>query len=220
MTKVNLTRNITAVMNDAFSALSDDSVRKLVGAMSQRELAGGALLFVQGDEGHSVFRLLSGSVRLFRSSPDGREVTIRIVEPGELFAEMVLLELDRYPVSAVAIDTSVVTVIKRDRVRALLDDRSFRDEFLRNVIGRVRYLSDQFYVHKTMDVRKRLLRFIAIRHGRSNQIDMDLSKRDVAAAISVRPETLSRAIRTLTDEGLLSWKGRRLTVDDSAWDQV
>lgn len=207
-------------MNDAFFALSDDSVRKLAGAMCRRELAAGALLFVQGDEGHSVFRLLSGSVRLFRSSPDGREVTIRIVEPGELFAEMVLLELDHYPVSAVAMDTSVVTAIKRDRIRTLLADRSFRDDFLRNVIGRVRYLSEQFYVHKTMDVKKRLLRFIATRHGHSNQIDMDLSKRDVAAAISIRPETLSRAIRTLTDEGLLNWKGRRLIVDDAAWDQV
>ena len=207
-------------MHDSFFALSADSVRKLAGAMGRRELAAGALLFVQGDEGHSVFRLLSGSVRLFRSSPDGREVTIRIVEQGELFAEMVLLEADHYPVSAVAMDTSVVTAIKRDRIRALLDDRSFRDEFLRNVIGRVRYLSEQFYVHKTMDVRKRLLRFIAIRYGRSNQIDMDLSKRDVAAAISVRPETLSRAIRRLTDEGLLNWKGRNLTVNDSAWDQA
>ena len=68
-------------------------------------------------------------------------------------------------------------------------------------------------------MRKRLLRFIAIRHDRCNQIDMDLNKGDVAAAISVRPETLSRAIRRLTDEGLLSWKGRVLTVSDAAWDQ-
>ncbi len=47
-----------------------------------------------------------------------------------------------------------------------------------------------------------------------------MSKRDVAAAISVRPETLSRAIRRLTDEGLLSWQGRRLIVNAAAWDQV
>ena len=207
-------------MSDVFSVLSDDSAQMLAGAMSERELPGGALLFVEGDEGHSVFRLLSGSVRLFRSSPDGREVTIRMVEPGELFAEMVLFERDRYPVSAVTTDTSIVTVIKRSRVRTLLDNRNFRDEFLKNVIGRVRYLSEQLYVHKTMDVRKRLLRFIAVRHGRCNQIDMDLSKGNVAAAISVRPETLSRAIRRLTDDGLLSWKGRRLAVTDGAWDQV
>jgi CRP-like cAMP-binding protein len=207
-------------MRDVFSVLSDDSVRKLAGAMTERELPGGALLFIEGDEAHSVFRLLSGSVRLFRSSPDGREVTIRTVEPGELFAEMVLLETDRYPVSAVTMDTSIVAAIRCSRVRKLLEDGSFRNEFLRDVVGRVRYLSEQLYVHKTMDVRKRLLRFIVIQHGRYNQIDMDLRKSDVAAAISVRPETLSRAIRRLTDEGLISWKGRHLTVSDAAWDQL
>ena len=167
-----------------------------------------------------MFRLLSGSVRLFRSSPDGREVTIRTVEPGDLFAEMVLFETDRYPVSAVAMDKSNVAIIKRDGVRTLLEEGPFRDEFLRNVVGRVRYLSEQLYVHKTMDVRKRLLRFIVMQHGRYNRIDMDLSKGDVVAAISVRPETLSRAIRRLTDEGLLSWKGREVIVSDAAWDQV
>jgi len=219
LTKVKYQRRIVATMNHLFSALSDYSARKLGDAMSERKLDGGVLLFVKGDKGHSVFRLLSGSVRLFRSSPDGREVTIRMVEPGELFAEMVLFESDNYPVSAVTMDMSVVTIIRRDRMRVLLEDNEFRDEFLRNIVGRVRYLSEQLYVHKTMDVRKRLLRFIAIRHDRGNQIDMDLSKGDVAAAISVRPETLSRAIRRLTDEGLLSWKGRVLTVSDAAWDQ-
>ena len=220
MTKVNLARRMAVVMHDVFSVLSDESVRKLAGAMSQRKLIGGTLVFVEGDEGLSVFHLLSGSVRLFRSSPDGREVTIRMVAPGELFAEMVLFETDRYPVNAVTVDTSIIAIIKRNRVRTLLEDREFRDEFLRNILGRARYLSEQLYVHKTMDVRRRLLRFIAVRHGRYSQIDMDLTQGAVAAAISVRPETLSRAIRRLTDEGLLSWKGRRLSVSDAAWDQV
>lgn len=62
-----------------------------------RTVAAGAMLILEGEEGTSVYRLLSGSIRLFRGSPHGREVTIHMVEPGDLFAEIVLFERDIGP---------------------------------------------------------------------------------------------------------------------------
>jgi CRP/FNR family transcriptional regulator len=189
-------------------------------AQSTRTVAGGSILFLEGQEGTEVFRLQKGSIRLFRSTPDGREVTIHMVEPGDLFAEIVLFERDTYPVSAVAVEDSRVSVIHRDRIHRLMEDEHFREDFLRNLVGKMRFLSQQLYVLATMDVRSRLIRFLEVRYGRRSEITSEMSKKDTAAAISVRPETLSRALASMDEEGLLTWKGKSITVSSQAWEEV
>ena len=88
-----------------------------------------------------------------------------MVKPGELFAEIVLFERETYPVSAVATERSVVAAIPRRSLYRLLDDGEFRDDFLRDLVGKMRLLSEQLYVLATMDVRRRLIRFFQVRYG-------------------------------------------------------
>ncbi len=207
----------SAEVNDFFSDLSERSLKKLEIAESTRIVPADGMIFFEGEEGAEIFRLVSGSVRLFRSTPDGREVTIHMVEPGELFAEIVLFERDTYPVSAVATEQSRLGMIQRRRIRTLLDDDEFRDEFMRNIIGKMRFLSQQLYVLATMDVRQRLVRFLEVRYGRRPVIESELNKQETAAAISVRPETLSRVLAALQSEDILQWKGRRISVSPALW---
>ena len=204
-------------MADFFGALSRRSLEQLETAQKRRTVAAGSILFFEGEEGTYLYRLVSGSIRLFQSTPDGREVTIHLVEPGDLFAEIVLFERDTYPVSAIAVEDSLVTVIDRDRIHRLLADPRFRDDFLKNLVGKIRFLSQQLYVLTTMDVEERLARFLEVRFGRFETISPGLSKKDTAAAISVRPETLSRVLSRLEESGSLSWKHRKISVEPEFW---
>jgi CRP-like cAMP-binding protein len=207
-------------VHDFFTEMSAESLDLLESAQARRSVAPGTVLFLEGEEGHTMYRLVAGAVRLFRSTPDGREVTIHMVDPGDLFAEIVLFERDTYPVSAIALEPSTVTIIRRERVHELLADATFREEFLRNLVGKMRFLSQQLYVLATMDVRARLLRFLEVRYGRRQRIETDLNKQDTAAAISVRPETLSRALTALKEEGLLTWERDTIDLDPEIWDLV
>lgn len=209
---------MVATVDDVFGNLSQRSVAKLATVQRERTYNAHSILFVQGDEGRDAYRLLSGSVRLFRSTTDGREVTVHMVKPGELFAEIVLFERETYPVSAVATERSVVAAIPRRSLYRLLDDGEFRDDFLRDLVGKMRLLSEQLYVLATMDVRRRLIRFFQVRYGQQATVHVDLSKKDVAAAISVRPETLSRVLARLEQERLFVWQGRTVTIDAALWD--
>ena len=204
-------------MADFFGALSRRSLEQLETAQKRRTVAAGSILFFEGEEGTYLYRLVSGSIRLFQSTPDGREVTIHLVEPGDLFAEIVLFERDTYPVSAIAVEDSLLTVIDRNRVHRLLADPRFRDDFLKNLLGKIRFLSQQLYVLTTMDVEERLARFLEVRFGRFEKIKPGLSKKDTAAAISVRPETLSRVLTRLQEEGLLVWKHGKISVRPDFW---
>lgn len=205
-------------MQDFFIELQDATLARLEEGQTRRSIAAGTVLFLEDDPGEAFYRLVSGAIRLFRTTPDGREVTIHLVAPGDLFAEIILFERDTYPVSAVAAEHSTVTVIPRTVVRKLLADEEFRDDFLRNLVGKMRFLSQQLYVLATMDVRSRLVRFLQVRYGRRREIHCDLTKQDTAAAISVRPETLSRALAALKAEGLLVWRGTTIQVAPQLWD--
>ena len=204
-------------MADVFGALSERSLEQLETAQKRRTVAAGSILFVEGDEGTFLYRLVSGSIRLFQSTPDGREVTIHLVEPGDLFAEIVLFERDTYPVSAIAVEDSLLTVIDRNQIHSLLADPHFRDDFLKNLVGKIRFLSQQLYVLTTIDVEERLARFLEVRFGRFESINPGLSKKDTAAAISVRPETLSRVLTRLEEAGSLSWKHGTISAQPEFW---
>ncbi len=199
-------------MPDFFDKLSTSSVALLERSAIRRTYRAGALLFLEGDRGTYFYRLVSGSVRLFRSTEDGREVTIHFVEPGDLFAEIVLFERDTYPVSAVVEDDSVLSAIPCHAVHRLLGNEEFRREFLSNLVSKMRFLSERLYVLTTMDVRERLVRFVRTRYGPGPRIHSELSKKETATAIGVRPETLSRALRALEEEEVLTWKGRTITL--------
>jgi hypothetical protein len=71
------------------------------------------------------------------------------------------------------VEDSRVSVIHRDRIHRLREDEDFRDDFLRNLLGKMRFLSQQLYVLATMD-----------------------------------------------EEGLLTWKGKSITVSSQAWEEV
>lgn len=196
-----------------FTGLSPDHRRAIARACAVRELGKRDTLFREGDTGSAFFLLVKGQVQLHKLSPDGREIVIKVVRPGETFAEVVLFEEPRYPVTAVALtDAIVLAILKRDLHR-LLDDAGFRNDFVAMLMRKQRYLTDQIRNLSTADVEDRFFRFLRDQYGAKDEIEVAISKKQIAAAIGVTPETFSRLIRKLTQEKKLSWTGKRLRLN-------
>lgn len=202
---------------DLLGGLSPESLDFLTADARVRRLERGERLFTEGDTGTAVYVLTSGSIRLYRSDRDGREAVLHMVRPGELFAEVVLFEADVYPVSAEAREDSEVVGIQVSRVRELLEDPAFRREFLATVMRKVRFLGNQIFVLSSCDVRERLVRFLEQRYGRRSAYDIELTKKEVAAAIATTPETLSRVLARMEADGVLSWKGDTIRCHAEVW---
>lgn len=206
--------------NDLLGGLSPESLEKFARHKRVRELPRGSTLFREGQEGTAIYVLTRGSLRLFRTDAGGREAVIHMVRPGELFAEAVLFETDSYPVSAEAREDSEVIEVAASRVHELLTDAAFRRDFLATIMRKLRYLARQVYVLSSCDVRERLLRFLAERYGRRTAYRLELSKKEVAAAIATTPETLSRLLAKMERDGTLSWEGQQVTLAPAVWDDV
>ena len=188
------------------------SVTRLWKSFKKREM-----LFLEGEPGDSVFLLATGSIQLFKSTPEGKEVVIKLVKPGEIFAEVILFERERYPVSAIAVADSQVCLFPKKPFYALLDQDSFRNDFIRMLMQKQRYLVDQILNLSAADVEQRFWQFLKNHYGEKEEYSISLTKKDVAAAIGITPETLSRLILRLKIEEKLTWEGDHVRLREGFW---
>ena len=195
------------VRTKLFENLSAENRAQVAGICTSRDLRKKEILFFEGDRGSSLFVLVEGSIQLHKTTPDGREIVIKIVKPGELFAEVVLFEEDEYPVSAVAIRNSKVYAVPKREFFRLLQHDGFRNEFIGTLMKKMRYLADKISYLTSHDVESRLFMFLEDQYGRVENVKSVFSKKSAAAAIGTTPETLSRLLLRLKKEGKLVWEG-------------
>lgn len=202
-----------------FEGLPHRSLVQLEQIERSRVIPKGKILFTEGSEGAAVFILDSGAIKLSRTSEQGRETVVHVVRPGELFAEVVLFGRPTYPVTAEAIAVSRVRSLAVKGLRKLLEEEQFRLDFFANIMDKLRLLADRIHILTSCDLTERLLRFLEGRYGRADGYDVDLPKKDVAAAIGTTPETLSRLINELSQQGMMSWRGRKLSLGTGIWER-
>jgi CRP/FNR family transcriptional regulator len=201
-----------------FNGISIENREALAAICTSRELARKEILFLEGATGLSVFLLASGAIQLFKTSPEGKEVVIKLIKPGELFAEVILFERVSYPVSAIAVRVSRVYEIPRADFLRLLDDNGFRDDFIGVLMRKQRYLVDQILSLSSDDAAERLFRFFDAQYGRKLIYKEMPSKKDIAAVIGISPETLSRLLLKLKEERILTWKKDRVEFAPDFWE--
>ena len=152
-----------------------------------------------------MFLLARGRISIHKLSPEGSETVIKVLKPGEVFAEVILFEKKFYPVTAVALtDVLVFKLLRRDLL-SLLRQEDFRNDFIAMLLRKQRYLADKIQQLTSQDVAQRLRTFLLEQYGEA-QIQADINKKQLAAAIGATPETLSRLLQDLKRRKCLVWK--------------
>jgi CRP-like cAMP-binding protein len=197
--------------------LADDVLDRLAGAAVAKTLSKGEMLFNEGDPARWAYLLISGGVRLVRTDHHGREQVLHSVRRGESFAEAAFFGEGTYPATAVASDPSRVLGFSRERMLAVIAEHpeaalsiiASLSRWLRRLAGAVEGLA-----LKSADARlaEYLLTLAGGVPAADSAVVLPTSKTELAARLGVAPETLSRALKRMTDEGLLAVDGRRITL--------
>jgi CRP/FNR family transcriptional regulator len=200
-----------------FKGISPGSRRALAGICAVVEPAKRDTLFREGERGLSMYLLISGHVQLHKTAKDGREIVIKLLRPGEVFAEVILFEEERYPVTAVALEDCILLRLLRRDVRELLKAEDFRNDFIALLMRKQRYLAEQIRQLRSEDLRARFAWMLKEQYGKHELIHMPVSKKEFAGALGTTPESLSRLLLKLKAEGLVNWKGRTLRIAPAFW---
>ena len=180
-------------------------------------LQSGDALFEQMDPAKRFYLLLSGQMKLFRIGKDGNEKVVEIIHPDGTFAEaLMFLENPVYPVCAEAMaESKLLSIDSVDFVKVL---RKSPDTLLliaadlsQRLHGMVGELNDLSLVSSTCRVANLFIQQLG---EEESSFEIDLPKQVLASRLSIKPETLSRIFRRMTNAGLIQMDGNMVTVLD------
>jgi len=201
-----------------FEGLPPEQIEDLAMIVTDQTFGKGEAIFSEGEDADGFYVVITGRVKIFKLSPDGKEQILHFFGPGEPFGEVPVFTGQHFPASAEVMEESrvfffprksFVDLIKRNpslalnmlailskrlrRFAALIDDLS-----LKEVPGRLAayllYLSDQ--------------------NKGAKVLELAVTKAQLASLLGTIPETLSRILGKLSSQGLIESDGRRIRIMD------
>ena len=208
-----------------FASFSDDARQRLAARSLLRTYGVGHVLFTAGDPCRGLYIVESGRVRIFRTSPAGREQVLHTEGPGRPVAELPLLDGGDYPASAVTEVESRLAFVPRAEFEALYRaNPDVADTIIRDLGRRLRHLVQVTETLAFRDVAARLASFLAQfaeQHGTvtpsGTEIVLDRTREELSQQLGTARESVSRAIKQLSEKGLIEPMGRtRMRIPDVA----
>lgn len=206
-----------------FGGLDDEQLNLIARHTNALELRRGQQLFRTGDPAVNFFYLQRGQLKLTRTSFDGDEKVISVVRAGQTFAEAALF-MDApggYPVSAIAIEESRALALPGEVIKKLLrnsPETCFR--VMAVMSARLRELVVQIDELTLHNATHRLASYLLARLSDNvsfppaQEARLMTPKVVIASRLSIQPETFSRILARLRDEGLVASEGSSIVVKD------
>ena len=205
-----------------FWDLSEEELGYISEKMIARHYESGKFIFLEDSEGEQCFFVVQGSVKVTRLSKDGREVILAMLNEGEFFGEMALLDGESRSANVIALEqTEVLTLNREDFLVVLHDYPQIAIQLLKEMAHRLRKSDRQIASLSLSDAEKRIalciIRFAdeqgIIKRGQVSIPKVPIQQ-DIANMAGTSRETVSRAINLLEKENFIKRKGRELLILD------
>jgi CRP/FNR family cyclic AMP-dependent transcriptional regulator len=203
-----------------FADLSPAELQFLAERAVARDYQAGELVFSEGESCAGLFVVESGRLRIFKSSPTGREQVLSIEGPGSSVAELPVFDGGNYPASTAAVEpTRVLFVSKQDFYSLCLIHPKVALKVLRVVGARLRRLVGIIEELSFTTVRSRLISFL-LRHahekkdGSGVHVTLPASNQELASHIGTVRELVSRNLSRLQAQGFITIDGKTVRILD------
>lgn len=200
-----------------FAGLDLSQLDTIAAASRFVRLSAAQTLFSQGDPARHFYLVIDGQIKLCLTSRNGAEKIVEVIYAGQTFAEAVaFMTAHRFPVSAIANEaTKLLSIPSETYLGVLASSNEACFSLLGDVCRRLHARLADIESLTLQNASFRLVRFFLQRmEPDSPVINLELSRQDIAARLSIKPETLSRIIRTMVDSGIIEVDGKLVTVLD------
>jgi len=190
--------------------------------MVSKKFESGNLIFLEETKGENLFFVVEGSVKVTRLSKDGREVILAMLNEGDFFGEMSLLDGESRSANVIALeDTEVLSLFRDDFLDVLHDYPKIAIQLLKEMTSRLRKSDRQIVSLSLSDAEKRIALCIVrfadeqgiIKNGQVTIPKIPIQQ-DIANMAGTSRETVSRAMSLLTEEKYIERNGKELKILD------
>jgi len=197
-----------------FTALSAEDLRRVENEISERSFSKGEILFLEGEPGHGLYVVKSGRVRIFKSSPQGREQVLFIAKQGDSFNDVPVFDGGPNPASASALEPSTVYVIPRESLLSIVADCPAAQAIIKLFAARLRHLTtvvEDLSFRSVVSRMAKMLLDLAVAEGGPSPMPR-LTQDEMAAVVGSVRDVIGRALRTLERTGAIKIEGQRILV--------
>jgi CRP-like cAMP-binding protein len=203
--------------------LSLEERRKIAGTAVMQAVPKNEILYFPGEASRAVYILKEGKVKIYRQSPEGKEIILSLIRPGELFGELGLAgQQERGEVAKVIENAVVCQIALKDMQEFMQHMPALNTEVLKRLGNRVQKVQSRLesLICKSAEERIRsLLREMGQEHGRviagnpeQVEIKLGLSQADIAKLTATCRQSVSSYLKELEKQGVIKYDRRRIYI--------
>jgi CRP/FNR family transcriptional regulator len=201
-----------------FHGLPAEQIGELSKICLEQTYEKGREIFSEGESAEGFYLVTSGKIKVYKTSFDGKEQILHIFGGGEIAGEVPVFTGGSYPASAQAIETARLLFFPRTSFMELMNRAPAIAVSLLGLLShRLRRFTHMIEDLSLKDVPGRLaahLIYLGQRSGNGQTLELDITKTQLASLLGTIPETLSRILTRMAQQGILSVEGRKIRVLD------
>lgn len=207
-----------------FEVMAEEDLDAVAQIVKVKNYKKNMIIFMEGEPGEGVFCLIQGLVKIFKVSRDGREQTLHFIQPGGVFAEVVLFDGGSYPATAQVLEDAKIFLIRNEDINQLIRENSELSRKLFKVMSkRLREAKEKvrdFALYDTLGrVIITLLR-LAREHGsqvtEGTEIQLKISRQELANYTGTSRETVTRILSELKKSKAIDIQRQTIVLRDEA----
>ena len=200
-----------------FSGLSSTELDSIKVLIFEKTVERNDVIVFEGDPAEVLYFVVSGVVKVFKTSPEGKEQILSLVRPGESFNDVSIFDGGPNTASVQAMGPVILYGIREAELRAVLNDYpKVTANVIKVLAERVRQLvtlvEDLSFRHVIGRVAKILLEHASDGTGPGQR----LTQQEMAAIAGTAREVVARSLKTLEEEGAIRLEHHRVVITDKA----
>lgn len=203
-----------------FAGLKKEDLKRIRGIALPKQVGKKEVLFSDGEEAKGFYVILSGKVKLYKISPEGKEQILHMVSAPDAFAEAALFLEGSYPAFAEAlVDSQLLFFPKTDFIHLIERNPQLSINMIVSLSYFLRKFTSLIEELSLKEVSSRVAKYLidlslkSAKDGKNpKEVDLDLSKTQLASKLGTISETLSRTLSKMKAKGVINVNKNKILI--------
>jgi len=203
-----------------FAGLKEEDLKRMRAVASLKHVGKKQILFGEGEEAKGFYVILSGKVKLYKISPEGKEQILHVVSAPDAFAEAALFLEGSYPAFAEALaESQLLFFPKKDFVQLIENNPQLSINMIVSLSQFLRRFASLIEELSLKEVSSRVAKYLIDLSLKSSkeekdrsEVELDLSKSQLASKLGTISETLSRTLTKMRAKRVIDVKKNRIRI--------
>ncbi len=203
-----------------FAGLKEEDLKRVRAIATLRQIVKKDVLFSDGEEARGFYVIFSGKVKLYKIGPEGKEQILHIVSAPDSFAEAALFHEGSYPAFAEALtDCQLLYIPKRDFIQLIEKNPQLSLNIIVSLSQYLRRFASLIEELSLKEVSSRIAKYLldlsmrASREGQNpKEVELDLSKSQLASKLGTISETLSRTLGKMKAKKIIDVRKNKILI--------